>query len=253
MAVGRFRPGRRKMRWTGKSKKRFYMIGFFIAMLLTVQSFIYIETRLTPALMEIAKVRTKQIATQAINDAISKKIAQNADFNELVNVTNDKYGRPSVMMFNTMEYARIIGEATHRVQNTLHDLEQESQPIPLGMALNSTILTQFGPDIPIEIVPMGAVTVDLKPEYAEAGINTIIVTVYIQIAAEVRVVVPFSTDSTVVSTKIPITHATLMGTVPNFYYKGNGEGVGTPQDSGEPKVNFGPSFGPPGNTGDGGN
>jgi sporulation protein YunB len=227
----------------GRFKKRFFLISLLIFSLMSLQSFIYIEKNLAPALMEIAKIRVKQIATQAINDAISKKIAQNANFKELIEVMTDSDGNITMMMFNTMEYARIVGETTWRVQDTLHDLEQEAQPIPLGVALNSNILAQIGPDIPIELVPMGAAHVNLFPKTEEAGINTVIITVYIQIAAEVRIVIPFATDTEIVTTQIPISYATVMGKVPQFFYDGNGNSIGNPNGS-TPNLNIGPSISP---------
>jgi sporulation protein YunB len=246
--MGRVRMGRRRVQFTGKSKKRIYLIALIIFILFSLQSFIYVEKNLAPALLEIAKVRVKQIATQAINDAISKKIAQNANFKELIDVIKDDQGKVSMMMFNTMEYARIVGETTWRVQDTLHKLEQEAQPIPLGVALNSNILAQLGPDVPIELVPMGSAHVNLFTKVEQAGINNILVTVYIQITAEVRIVIPFATDTEVVMTEIPISYATIMGEVPDFFYNGNGDSMGNFND---PKINFGPSIrtpsGPPSN------
>jgi sporulation protein YunB len=220
--MGRLRMGRRRLNFNKKIKKRLYLISLLIFLILSIQSFIYVERNLAPALMEIAKVRVKQIATQAINDAISKKIAQNANFEELIDVVKDKNGKVSMLMFNTMEYARIVGETTWRVQDTLHELQQESQPIPLGVALNSNILAMIGPDVPIELVPMGAAHVNLFHKTEEAGINYVLVTVYVN-----------------------ITYAMVNGDVPNFFYNGNGESIGnTPGDQGAPKINFGPSITP---------
>jgi sporulation protein YunB len=242
--VGRIRIGRKRLSFSRPSKKRLFLIAFLIFILLSIQSFIYVEKNLAPALMEIAKVRVKQIATQAINDAISKKIAQNANFKELIDVVMDEQGKVTMMMFNTMEYARIVGETTVRVQNTLHELQQEAQPIPLGVALESNILAMLGPDIPIELVPMGAAYVNLFTKVDEAGINMVLVTVYVRISAEVQIVIPFATENEVIATQIPISFAMVKGDVPDFFYNGNGNPMGNFNNDAEPKINFGPSINP---------
>lgn len=241
----------RKPRLSRKTKKRifFFSLVFFLA--ISLQSFLYVERNLAPALMEIAKIRVTQIATQAINDAISKKIAQGANFKELIDFVKDNDGKISMMMFNTTEYARIVGETTARVEHSLARLEESGDltTIPIGQALNSNILAEYGPHVPITLVPKGAASVNLYTKTEQSGINMVLVTAYVQIVVEVKVVIPFATDATIVKNDIPISSALVVGNVPQFYYDGNGNAVG--KNNSAPNINFGPSINQPGTSGQG--
>ncbi len=213
-------------RWGTKKtklqKKRVIFIGFIIFLLMMFQTFLYIEHNLEPILISIAKARVKQIATNAVNDAISKKIAQNTNFKDLIQFEKDDQGKIRAAIFNYSEFARIVGEATARVEDTLNHLATLEEKIKLGAAFNSDIFANLGPDIPIALVPIGSVQVNPYPVYQNAGINVVIMTVMMDIRAEVQVVIPFVTEPTVIQTTIPIAQTQIFGEVPQFYYDGHG-------------------------------
>ncbi len=212
-------------RWGNKKvnlqKRRVVFFSFLIMILLFLQGFIVFENRLQPILMNIAKARVKQIATNAVNDAISKKIAQNSNFRDLIQFETDQQGKIRAAVFNSAEFARIVGETTERVENTMNDLNKIIEPIKFGAALNSELLSEMGPTIPITIVPIGHVQVSPVPELQNVGINVVVMTVLLEIHAEVQVVIPFIQEPEVIVSRIPIAQTQIFGEVPQFYYNGN--------------------------------
>lgn len=203
----------------------FVTLVIFIAM--SLQTFIYIERHLEPALMEIARMKIKQLAVDAINDAISKKIAQSIDFRKLVEITKDEDGRIRGVHFNYNAHTRITGETTARVSQAMKEIEQSSQlSVPLGQVLESNILASIGPDIPITMVPYGAPLVTLSSQMKEAGINMVMATIYIDIQVQVKVVIPFTTNEETVRTQIPLSQILIVGDVPYFYLDGEGNPIG---------------------------
>ena len=204
------------------SFKTAFLISLIIFLAISLQTFLYIERKLEPVMLSIAKTKVEQLATDAINEAISKKIAEGTDYKELVYFEEDGDGKIKAVLFNYNEQTRIVGEATARVSNTLRELVAVPLVIPLGQALDSNILAMIGPDVPITMVPMGSVLVNLRPDFKEAGINMVHMNVFIDIEAKVQVVIPFTTEPTVVKTQIPITQGIFMGDVPNVYFKGSG-------------------------------
>ncbi|OEF99389.1 sporulation protein YunB [Vulcanibacillus modesticaldus] len=210
--------GRRTVRF---QKKRLVIMSLLLLMLIIFQSFLYIEKQLEPILMSIAQARVKQIATNAVNDAITKKIAQNTNFKDLIQFEMDNNGKIRAAIFNYSEFARIVGEATAKVENTLNELEKMVEPIKLGAVFNSELLADFGPELPITIIPIGSVQVNPKTIYHNAGINVVVMTVLMEIRAEVQVVIPFVTEPSVITSAIPIAQTQIFGDVPQFYYGGN--------------------------------
>lgn len=211
---------------TGKHWKRWVLISLLVALILVIQSAAYMERNLKPPIMHLAKIRVKQLATEAINKAITNQIAGGKPSDDLIEWKTDTSGKISGFMLNYDEHMRITSSALSIVQTTLQEMETFKDHIPLGQALGSPILSSFGPKVPIRIEPQGAVKVDLNTRQQNAGINMILVEVYIHIIAEVAVVVPLDMEPEVVDTELPISYLLVVGDVPMYYYDNQGQPVG---------------------------
>lgn len=215
-----------KRRWrsrsTKKSKRKTFFIALLIAFLFFIQSFIYIDRNLWPPLMNLAKVRVKQIATEAINNAISERISQGTDLERLIEWKMGTNGKINGFMLNYSEHMRIRSQAVETVQTALQGLQEIPEHIPLGQAMDSAIIASFGPKVPIKLLPAGSVKVDLSTRQQNAGINMILVEVYIKITAEVSIIIPFDSEPEVVDTEIPISYVLVVGDVPMYYMDNKG-------------------------------
>jgi sporulation protein YunB len=204
-----------------------FLISLLIFLGLTFQTFYYIEKNIEPVLHSIARIRAEQMATKAIHDAINQKIIKETDFKKLIDIKEDKDGKVQVATFNSNEYTRIVFESTENVMHALKDMETTPEKIKLGQALRSNLLAQLGPELPITLVPYGNVHVELDTKMQQAGINMVLITVFIIIETKVKIVIPFSTQPAVVQSEVPISNALIVGDVPQFYYDGTGKPVGS--------------------------
>ncbi|WP_424767120.1 sporulation protein YunB [Paenibacillus sp. sgz302251] len=207
-------------------RRTIIIISLIIAMIFSIQSFVYVERNLRPPLMNIAKIRVKQIATQAINKAITEQVAQRAESDKLIDWKMNINGKISGFMLNYAEHMSITSQTINTVQTTLTEMKNIPEHIPIGHALNSAIISSFGPRVPVKFEPVGAVKVDLSTRQKDAGINMILVEVYIRIVAEVTIIIPFDTEPELVETDIPISYLLVVGDVPMYYYDSNGKPVG---------------------------
>lgn len=176
--------------------------------------------------MNLAKIRVMQIATQSINKGISDQISNGTNFEKLIDWKMDKNDKVSGFMLNYAEHMKITSSTINTVQKLLDNLKSTKEHIPLGQAMGSVILASFGPDIPVKLVPQGAVKVDLNTRVQNAGINMILVEVYIHITAEVTIIIPFDTEPEIVETEIPISYVLVVGDTPMYYVDGKGNPVG---------------------------
>lgn len=224
----------RRKRWKSGSarlgsRKKIALIVILLFGFFSLQTFIYIEKNLRAPLMHIATMRVKQKATEAINRAITEQISQSANFNRLIEWQKDQSGKITGFMLNYAEHMKIAGNTVNIVQSTLQEMQRIPEHIPLGQAIDSAIIASFGPDVPIRFVPVGAVKVDLATRQKDAGINMLLVEVYIRITAEVTIIIPFDTNTETVVTEIPISYLLVVGDVPMYYFDGKGNPVGGSQ------------------------
>lgn len=217
----RQRSGKRKPR-----RRRWLLFILLLVCLFILQTFIFVERNLQEPLMTVAKVRVKQAATQAINQAISEQVASQTNPDKLIDWKTNSSGKISGFMLNYAEHMRITSETALKVQETLNHMGDIPEKIPLGQALDSAIIASFGPRIPIKFEPIGAAKVDLETKQQDAGINMILVEVYMHIVAEVSIIIPFDTQPELVETDVPISYLLVVGDVPMYYYDNHGNPVG---------------------------
>ncbi|NIK76320.1 sporulation protein YunB [Paenibacillus castaneae] len=202
------------------------LITLIIMMLFSIQSFVYVEKNLRPPLMNVAKIRVKQMATQAINKAITEQVANRTNSSDLIDWKMNSEGKISGFMLNYAEHMSITSQTINTVQSTLNAMKNIPEHIPIGHAFNSAIISSYGPRIPVKFEPVGVAKVDLNTRQSDAGINMILVEVYIRIIAEVTIIIPFDTEPEVVETDIPISYLLVVGDVPMYYYDNTGKPVG---------------------------
>lgn len=232
--------------------KHVFAATFIFFLISTFLSLWIINKGIEPTLMEIAETRTKQFAREAINEAVSKRIAEDLQTEQLVKIEKDAQGNVVQMDWNTVVVNRVLRNTTYRVQNYLKMLEKGDVPkagtpldvevdpdepleeddieenpalirIPVGQATNNTLLANLGPKVPVHFQFIGDVQSNVQKEITEYGINGAFFNISIHIVANVRVVIPFSTRTATVETDIPVYFGTVQGEVPNFYNGIGGE------------------------------
>lgn len=209
-----------------KRRRRVWLIVLIVFVILSVQMFLYVDKHIRPPLMHLAKIRVKQMATQAINKAITEQITNSRPIDQLIEWKTDNDGKVSSFILNSNEHMRITSETVSIVQSALLEVEEFRDHIPLGQALGSTLIASFGPRIPVKMEPQGAVKVDLSTRAREVAINMVLVEVYIKVIEEVAIVIPFDVEPETLETEIPISYLMVVGDVPMYYYDGNGNPVG---------------------------
>jgi sporulation protein YunB len=233
-----------RVRWrrppSSWSRKRKVTLVLVCACIFAIQLFIFVERNLKPPLMSLAKVRIKQMATQSINAAIADRISEKTNVEHLIDWKLDHQGKITGFMLNYAEHMRITSETINSVQKILNDLRVMNEHIPIGQALGSAVLASFGPEIPVRLVPVGSVKVDLNTRHENAGINMILIEVYVRVIAEVTVIIPFDTDTEIVETDIPISYSLVVGDVPTYYFDNKGNPVGPNKEQLPPHISIPP-------------
>lgn len=223
---------RRRKRWRSRRTRGKLSRGniWFIACIVALVAFLmfgqYVERNMIGPIKHLAQIRVKQIATESINEAITAQVANREQIDNLIDWKTDSSGKITGFMLNYSAHMQITSDTIQTVRSTLDEVSRLSEHIPLGQALGSPILASFGPNIPIRIEPKGDVKVDLNTRRQEAGINMILVEVFLRVRTELAVVVPFDMGPQSVETEIPVSYMLVVGDVPMYYYDSKGNPVG---------------------------
>ncbi|MBM7097002.1 MULTISPECIES: sporulation protein YunB [Alteribacter] len=222
-----------------------FLISFLIFSLMTAQGLVIVEKGIRPTLISIAKTETQRIGTLAINDAISKQILENTNLEEVIETEMGPDGSITYMNFNPVIFNKVLQQTTQRVQSYLNDIEHGRvrdvglptdvnveregatfsedgiiHMIPLGQATNNALLAHLGPRVPVRLSAIGDVKSQLRWEAVPLGINNTWISISVEIEADVKIVIPFATDTAAVTTSIAVANVYIPGEVPEFYGTG---------------------------------
>lgn len=240
-----------KIKATSPAKAIFLMTSITFV-ILTSLSILIVDKGITPPLMEIAKRKTVEFATRTINEAV--KSTENISFEDLMDVSKDENGYPTIVGWNASAVSRALRAATIRAEyflygmnkgemlntddpdmepkdygdsaNELADKDPTVVEIPIGQVTGSTILANLGPKVPVHFEIVGSIQSDIKYEMKEFGINAALFEIYIPVTVNAQIVVPFTTEPAEITTKVYVDSRVLMGDVPEFF--GSGEGSSGP-------------------------
>ncbi len=222
-----------------------FLITFVIFNLFTFQGLWIINKGIEPTLMAIAETRIAQMATLAINEAIKSYTAEELNLDNLVLIEKDTEGQITTIGWNAPIVQLLLNHTTKNVQDYLHAVEKGNMPppdlnseeiaayndpskkgviaeIPLGQATNNILLANLGPVIPVRFSVIGDVNTDMRKKVTEYGINNVLVELSIHIEVDIRVTIPFASDTVTVTSDIPVDIRTIQGEVPYFYNSGEG-------------------------------
>ncbi len=230
-----------------KGRKRKLLPLLFIAILLAIfYSLYHINKELTPIYAEYAEVQTQKIASHVISEAITTRITNVLDVNDIIEHVPSETSNMVTTKFNTEIINRVLADTRTLAEKHLEQaqegnlnmlpmsenieydpLKMEEQGgivffVPLGQATNIPLLGNLGPKIPIRFHVIGDVLADVETKIEDFGINNAYVEVNVILTVNVQIIVPFSTKTSIVQQTIPVAMGLVQSPVPNIYSSGQG-------------------------------
>lgn len=207
---------RRRLTFRRLTIKRETRVFFLLALLLflIIRMFMLVEHNLRPTILRTAGVRASHIATEAINRAILENVAQEVSYQDLIMLVKDTNGRIVFSQINNVTISGIIAATNLQAKDALAAVARERISIPFGQVFNSYLLANLGPRIPVKITPLGVINTNVIDKFESAGINQVRHKIYLEVQAEMQVVIPLMADKATVSTTIPLVDAIYPGEVP---------------------------------------
>ncbi|MBS3994422.1 MAG: sporulation protein YunB [Alkaliphilus sp.] len=177
----------------------------------------FVDKKVKPSVLAIAEVKAREIATRAINESVNSKVSEDIKYQDLISIRTDSEGNVTMMQANTVMMNRLASEVALSVQDNIKLIKASSVKVPLGNIFGSQLLAQYGPRLDIRVTPIGMVNVDFKTEFEHSGINQTRHKIHLIVNTQVRIIVPFSSNTTTVETSVPIAETIIVGKVPQSY------------------------------------
>lgn len=234
-------------------KKSNVIVSLIIAILVgIILLFYYSNKKITPVIMEYAKMQAGRIATLVINQAITKEIAEEINVDDLFINNKDQKGNIVSIDFNPMTVNKMLSMVTSSVEEYLRNLEDGNieelglsssalshyninkmrqgiiYEVPTGVVFDNAILYNLGPKIPVRLSLIGDIVSNIETKVTNYGINNALIEIIIHISVIEQVMLPVSTNRITVSTNVPVAIKLVQGTVPEYYSTGSSSKLSVP-------------------------
>jgi len=200
-----------------KNRYRNLFVAFSLFVLVSITLFILLEVKLKPTIIMLASVKAKSAATEAVNRIISEEISGQIKYEDMMIWKIDKDGNVIAIQPNTSEINRVSSFTTVKIQEALNNIKNNEIAVPLGYILNNNLVASLGPMISIGTLNAGTVNTTIYDEFESVGINQVRHKIYMDIIANMNIVLPSLKESINIKTSVPIAEIIILGDVPNYY------------------------------------
>ncbi|MDD4036017.1 MAG: sporulation protein YunB [Bacilli bacterium] len=232
-----------------KIKKKNPVVSFIIVLLTSVfllSSILiyYISNTITPILLSYAEFQVERLGNQIINGAISKRILDKLDIEELFITIQNKEGQVVTVDFNPVIANKILNDASYFILRNMKAVEEGDihlvdgsdyiftgydmevlkrgiiYEIPLGATTRVALLSNIGPKVPVRFAMAGSLNTNLSTKLNNYGINSVIMEVFIDISVSNQVILPLMSKVISYKLSIPVATKIIQGKVPKYYQQG---------------------------------
>lgn len=204
-------------KYSRRVKRRRFFRRALLLLLLLLALFLLIDRNFRPLVFSLAEARSAAMASQVLSGALAEAIEDGVTYEDLMNVKMDQSGQVALLSANTMAMNRLATRAGDAALRRLNNMSSERVTVPLGAVLGTTLFSGSGPGVPVSIVPIGSIFTDFATEFEACGINQTRHKVYLQVTANIRIVIPTGAKTTQVSANMLVAESIIVGRVPEGF------------------------------------
>lgn len=216
----------RKHKKRRKKWKWFAVLGciLFVVILLVV----YFQRNVTRVLLSISEATMRACTTVAVNDAVYYTLSDEMRYDDLVTITRNEAGEIVSFAANPLKINKIARDTASISQSNLKNLSLNGIPVPLGALTGIEAFAGLGPSIYFRIIPVSSVACGFSSTFESVGINQTKHSIYLNVIADINIVMPSKTKNFAVTTDILIGESIIVGKVPDAYLQSDIFGNKTP-------------------------
>ncbi len=189
----------------------------------------------THIVKSVAEANMRSVTTVAVNDAIYYTLSDEVRYEDLIRIERDETGKISAITSNALQINRIARDVAYMSQQNLQTMSENGVEIPLGAFSGIGTLAGFGPKLRMKILPISNVACKFTSAFESAGINQTKHSVYLEIVADISIILPSGTSNFASLTEVLICESVLAGEVPDSFLQadlfGNGYSLAPPRTS----------------------
>ncbi|WP_069997685.1 sporulation protein YunB [Cellulosilyticum sp. I15G10I2] len=194
------------------------VISIIIIIAIILGTYIQLDRQIIPTVLAMAKIQANSVATKAINQGITQSLITNqTTMQDLMSYDYNDSGELVSWNVNSIMINNLCASIVDNTMDELQTIGVVKFKIPLGNLTGSRLFANIGPEISVDVLPIGTVRVNYDNSIRSTGINQVNHTVWLDVEATVQVVVPLFSDQVIVKRRVVLIDKVISGDVPPNY------------------------------------
>ena len=205
------------MKYVSRQRKIKRRVIFAVVSLIFIGIIALMHRNVTTVLKSIAEASMRSITTVAVNDAVYYTLSDNMRYEDLVTIERGADGEIKGISSNSFQINRIARDAAYMSQENLQSMSESGVEVPLGALTGVSAWAGFGPKLHVKIIPISNVACRFVSAFEEAGINQTKHSIYLEIVADISIIMPAGTSNFASLTEVLVAESVLVGKVPDTF------------------------------------
>lgn len=208
----------KKMHFGRRGGRARLLLRMIALLLLILSAFFLIDSRIRPVICSIAESQARNMVMQAVNDAVLESLGQEGlQYGDLVSIHKEETGRITSIETDVVKANRLQARIGNAIAQRISEAKSYEISIPIGSLSGSELLLGRGPCLKLKMTLEASTVLQLRNQFASAGVNQTHHQVMLDIQTHVLFITPDSYEPTEVNTSICIAETVIVGEVPQAY------------------------------------
>lgn len=196
-----------------------------LALALIIGAAFLVRCRYMPFLLEAARTRVVNTASDHITAAVNGQIASGLiHYENIICLEKNTNGEITALRMNMAEVNRLKTVTVDLLSQELMEMDTEELSIPIGSILMPEFFAGKGPGLPIRVVSLSTADAEFFSEFTSAGINQTLQRILLELRINLSVLTPVGTESVEVASTVVVAETVIVGSVPQSYFQIGADG-----------------------------
>lgn len=205
-------------------KKRKRAITIFVLLFGFFSLCFYYIRLVNPVIKNYTKAKVNALTEQVLNLAVSNVINATINYDSVINISYTNTGEIAYLNANQYVINTITREVVKNAQELMLDLGKEGVGVPIGTFSGLSIFNGRGPNVKLQMLPIGIVASNFDSVFSSVGINNTLHQLFLNVSAKVELVLPLKNCVIDVNQSVLLCEAVILGKVPEVYFGNNNIG-----------------------------
>lgn len=190
------------------------LLGIGLALLVIAA----LDNALRPVVTTLAQAKTENVVTGIINEAVMETLSAEAvAYRDLVTLERDSMGQVTLLSTNSPKLNALRTQILQTVLEKVDALNSEDLGIPLGSITGLSTASDWGPELPVQVLAAATPAAEFRNVFTSEGINQTLHQVMLDVQVDITLLIPGGKTETQVSAEVCVAETLLLGQVPDTY------------------------------------